>query len=282
MQTLLEILRKTESFFAKKNLEHPRLQAELLMSAALECKRLDLYLQFERPLDEVTLAKLRDWVIRRATREPLQYITGETQFREVTLHCDKRALIPRFETEELVELVKKKLPASATTLLELGTGTGAIAISIAKEIPNSHVKATDISTDALALATTNAEFNGVAEQVSLFQSDWFSNIATSDTFDAIISNPPYLSEEELASAEPEVREYEPRTALIAGENGIADLKKILREAKCHLRAGGFVALETGISHHAELARTAIECGFARSATFLDIENRERFFLAWRD
>ncbi|MDR2982488.1 MAG: peptide chain release factor N(5)-glutamine methyltransferase [Puniceicoccales bacterium] len=278
MQTLLEVLRKTEGFFAGKGLEKPRLQAELLFAAALDCKRLDLYLQFERPLPEEVLAKLRDWVRRRANREPLQYIVGETEFRDITLKCDPRALIPRQETEELVEHVLAALPEGATSVLDLGTGTGAIALSMAQERPAINVVAVDKSKDALALARENARRLGLEARVQFESGNWMENIR--GTFDAIISNPPYLTDEELGTAEPEVNAHEPHAALVASDNGLADLKTILSQARTRLCSGGFVALETGIAHADALFAHAAALGYSRYESRADMSGRQRFFFAW--
>ncbi len=278
MQTLLEILKKTEAFFAGKGLESPRLNAELLLAGALGCKRLDLYLQFERLLPEDVLAKLRDRVRRRAAREPLQYIAGETEFRELVLKCDRRALIPRPETEELVELVLQKIPGgSSARVVDLGAGTGAVALSLAFERPTLRVVAVEQSPDALALARENACKYNLETRVEFVSGNWMQPLA--GTFDAVISNPPYLTEEELATADPEVRDCEPRAALVAGDNGLADLKTILTQAKSRLNAGGFVALETGIAHAAALEAHAAALGYADSKVCRDMSGRDRFFIA---
>lgn len=279
MQTLLEVLKKTEGFFAGKGLEKPRLQAELLFAAALRCKRLDLYLQFERPLPEETLARLRDWVRRRAAREPLQYITGETDFRELTLKCDPRALIPRPETEELVGLVLAALPATgAVRIADLGTGTGAIALSLAHERHDTAVVAVDQSEGALALARENAHRHRLEERIAFVSSNWMQ--AVDGTFDAIVSNPPYLTEAELGTAEPEVASHEPRVALVSADQGLADLRIILEQGRTRLNPGGFVALETGIAHAAALSAHATALGYARHEVRQDLSGRDRFFLAW--
>ena len=166
-------------------------------------------------------------------------------------------------------------------MLDLGTGTGAIALAVAAERPGTHVIAADISTDALALArenfTLNFEKKGVPADVEFLRSNWFENIA--GTFDAIISNPPYLTDAEWESAEPEVREREPRNALVAENDGLADLEKILRGARERLAPGGFVALETGIAHHARLEEIARNCGFAETKSVADLSDRPRFFFA---
>lgn len=282
MNSLLDLLKKSTEFLAKKGIGNARLQSELIFAGTLGCRRLDLYLQFERPLTQAQTDVLRERIVRRARREPVQYIVGETDFRALTLKCDSRALIPRPETEELVGYALEKLAAGTPArVLDLGTGTGAIALAVAAERPGTHVVAADISTDALALArenfTLNFEKKGVPADVEFLRSNWFENIT--GTFDAIISNPPYLTDAEWESAEPEVREREPRNALVAENDGLADLEKILRGARERLAPGGFVALETGIAHHACLEEIARNCGFAETKSIADLSDRPRFFFA---
>ena len=282
MNSLLDLLKKSTEFLAKKGIGNARLQSELIFAGTLGCRRLDLYLQFERPLTQAQTDVLRERIVRRARREPVQYIVGETDFRTLTLKCDSRALIPRPETEELVGYALEKLAAGTPArVLDLGTGTGAIALAVAAERPGTHIVAADISADALALArenfTLNFEKKGVPADVEFLRSNWFENIA--GTFDAIISNPPYLTDAEWESAEPEVREREPRNALVAENDGLADLEKILRGARERLAPGGFVALETGIAHHARLEEIARNCGFAETKSIADLSDRPRFFFA---
>lgn len=278
MRTILDVLNKTEGFFAQKGLEQPRLNARLLLAGTLRLKPLELYLQFERPLSEAELDTLRDRVRRRAAREPLQYVLGETGFRELTLKCDRRALIPRPETEELVGRVLARLPTEAPLrVADLGSGTGAIALSLAHERPAWRVVAVDLSTEALSLARENALACGLSERVSFVRSDWLA--AVPGEFDAIISNPPYLTDEELSCAKPEVREHEPLSALVAPDAGFSDLEKILRQARARLSSGGLLALETGVAHHPRLAALARELGYASSESLKDSQDFDRFFLA---
>jgi len=277
MLTLLEVLERTADYFAQRSVPQPRLQAELLMAHALGCKRLGLFLQFDRPLPEELLAALRPLVRRRAAREPLQYILGPTPFHELTLRTDRRALIPRPETEELVEHVIARRPPNCTRILDLGTGTGAIALSLARALPEARVVAVDASPDALSLARENATACGLDGRVEFVQGDWFAGIDGS--FDIIVSNPPYLTEEEWATAEPEVREHEPRGALVAADAGLADLARIVHDAHPRLNPAGLLALETGIAHHAPLARLAASRGYAGSQGLRALSGRDRFFLA---
>lgn len=282
MNSLLDLLKKSTDFLAKKGIENARLQSELIFAGTLHCRRLDLYLQFERPLTQEETDRLRERVLRRARREPVQYILGDTDFRNLTLKCDPRALIPRPETEELVEFVLEKInclkPDTATVrILDLGTGTGAIALSLATEKPGTQVVAVDKSADALALARENHAGITPVPAVKFLQSDWFKNI--SESFDVIVSNPPYLSQDEWKCAQPEVRDHEPLSALVAENAGLSDLEKILSAAHKHLLPGGFVALETGIAQHEALAKIALSCGFSATESRTDLSGRPRFFFA---
>lgn len=281
MLTVLEIIKKTTDFFAGKGIESPRLNAELLIGHALGKKRMQLYLEFERPLAEPELEKIRPLVRRRAQHEPLQYIVGETEFFGLKLKVDRRGLIPRPETEQLVEsVVKGSAPDTPTRILDLGTGSGAIALALAQAIPAVTVVATDRSADALALARENAVSLGLESRVSFLQSDWFAGIPA-ERFDVVVSNPPYLTEAETAQTLPEVRGFEPTEALTAADEGLADLKRIIAEAPAYLRSGGLLALETGIAHHERLLALLQAAGFERGESKQDLTGRDRFVLAYK-
>jgi release factor glutamine methyltransferase len=279
MLSLLEVIERTTTYFAKNGVTNPRLQAEWLMANVLGCKRLDLYLRFDEPMKDDVLDRLRPMVKRRAAREPLQYIIGSAPFHNVSLKCDARALIPRPETEQLVEEVLKRRSEKPERVLDLGTGTGAIAIALASAWPEAAVTAVDASAEALTLARENAAANNLNGRVSFVASDWFTSVT--GEFDVIVSNPPYLTEAEWESAEPEVRSCEPRSALVAANEGLADLDGILRGSLAHLSAGGLLALETGIAHHGALAKLAKELGYAKFEGVADFSKRPRFFFAWR-
>lgn len=281
MLTVLEIIKRTTDFLAAKHIESPRLNAELLIGHALGLKRMQLYLQFERPLTEAELEKIRPAVRRRAQREPLQYIVGEAEFCGLKLKVDRRALIPRPETELLVENIiaelKERPPAR---VLDLGTGTGAIALALACAFTGAVVAATDVSADALALASENVVAVGLNERVLLRSSRWFDAIVPDERFALIVSNPPYLSAAETAQTAPEVRDFEPAAALTAAEEGLADLREIMTQAPRHLEAGGLLALETGIGHHGRLLQFAAQAGFARAESRRDLTGRDRYVFAW--
>ncbi len=281
MLSVLEIIKKTTDFFAAKGIESPRLDAELLVGHSLGLKRMQLYLQFERFLTEPELEKIRPLVRRRAAREPLQYVIGEVEWGGLRLKVDRRALIPRPETELLLEIVLGIVGQDVETMLDLGTGTGALALALANARPNARVTAVDASDDALALARENAAATGLAARVSIFKSDWFGAIPAGGMFDVIVSNPPYLTEAETAEAQPEVRQYEPRAALVAADEGCADLLKIVSGAAVFLKPGGLLALETGIAQHATLLAACAGAEFARCESRKDLTGRDRFVLAWK-
>jgi release factor glutamine methyltransferase len=278
--TVLEVIKKTTDFFAGKGIEHARLNAELLVGHGLGLKRMQLYLQFERVLMPVELEKIRPMVRRRGQREPLQYIVGETEFSGLVLKVDRRALIPRPETELLIELIAARHQEPPKTILDLGTGSGAICLALAKLYPESSVIGVDTSEEALALAGENAVKNQLEQRVSFLRSSWFSGVEPSARFDLVVANPPYLSLEETAEATPEVRDFEPKQALTptSGDDR-SDLRTIIAEAPSYLTVGGWLALETGIGQHAELVPLVKAAGFIEVESLLDLTGRDRFILA---
>lgn len=280
MLTVLEIIKRTTEFFEKRGVESARLNTELLIGHALGLKRMQLYLQFERPLTETELEKIRPLVKRRGGREPLQYILGECDFSGIKLKVDRRALIPRPETEYLIELITARIKEPPASILDLGTGTGAIALALAKNYPTASVTAVDRSVDALALARENATITGLVERVKFIESDWFSVLGQEQTFQLIVANPPYLSDEETKETPPEVRDFEPISALSAGPDGAAALKLIIAQAKDRLSAGGVLACETGIAQHAALVELAGQSGYTRIESLQDLTSRDRYLLAF--
>jgi release factor glutamine methyltransferase len=280
MLTVLEIIKRTTEFLQKHGIENPRLNAELLVGHSLGLKRMQLYLQFERPLAEAELAKIRPLVKRRSDREPLQYLVGTTEFSGVTLKVDRRALIPRPETELLVEIAKEKFAAAAPArILDLGTGTGAIALALAKHFAEARVTAVDVSADALALAAENATTLALGERVSFLQSDWFGALPGDARYELIVANPPYLSDAETKETAPEVQKFEPWNALSSGPAGTEALAVIVREAKARLAPGGWLICETGIAQHATLVEWLHAGGYAQIESRKDLTGRDRFVLA---
>ncbi|WP_415910482.1 peptide chain release factor N(5)-glutamine methyltransferase [Oleiharenicola sp. Vm1] len=279
MLTVLEIIKRSTEFLQKHGVESPRLNAELLVGHALGLKRMQLYLQFERPLAETELAKIRPLVKRRSEREPLQYIVGTTEFGGLTLKVDRRALIPRPETELLVEIAKEKCAPPPARVLDLGTGSGALALALAKLFPEARVTAVDVSPDALALARENAAALGLAERVAFMPSDWFAALPADDRFELIVANPPYLTDAETRETTPEVQKFEPWNALSSGPAGTEALAVIVREARTRLAPGGWLICETGIAQHAQLLDWMRTAGYASVESRKDLTGRDRFVLA---
>lgn len=278
MQSVLEILQKCSDYFGSKGIETPKLDAEILLAHALGCKRLELFLRFEEPVPEDKLAPFREMAKRRAKREPLQHIVGSVDFFGVTLKCDRRALIPRHETETLCEIAATKLfpdQDADIDILDLGTGSGAIALSLAAHFKNADVDACDISEEAISLASENAKSLGL--NANIFKSDWFENVAK--TYDLILANPPYLTNEEVESAQPEVRLFDPPQALASPDNGLKDIRKILADASAKLKDGGAIVCECGLSQAKILAEDAVKkYGFSAAETANDLSKRERFLI----
>lgn len=280
MLTVLEIIRRTTEFLASRGVESPRLSAEHLVGHALGLNRMRLYLEFERPLTEPELVRIRPLVKRRSQREPLQHILGEVDFAGVRLKVDRRALIPRPETELLVEVVASWAVENppVARIADLGTGTGAIALGLAERLPSVTVLAVDREDAALTLARENGAARSCGARVEFVRSDWFTAMPSAP-YDIIVSNPPYLSEAELVDVAPEVRDFEPRSALVAAEDGLGDLLKIISGAGEHLRRGGLLALETGPSQHAALIAAATGAGYSKVESRRDLAGRDRFILA---
>jgi release factor glutamine methyltransferase len=281
MIALLEVIKKTTEFLDGKGVENPRLNAELLIGHVLGLQRMQLYLQFERLLPEEELGRIRPLVKRRGQREPLQYILGEMEFFHVKLKVDRRALIPRPETEQLCELVTQVQPEPPGTILDLGTGGGALALALAAFYREASVTAVDTSDEALGLARENAEALGLAGRVRFLRSDWYAALDPAERFDLIVANPPYLSQAEAEATMPEVRGHEPRAALSPGPGGTEALARIVGDAPRFLGERGLLALETGIDQHALLREWAEAAGFGRVESRRDLSGRDRHLLAWR-
>ncbi len=276
--TVLDVIRKSADFLERKQVESARLNAEWLIAHVLGIGRMQLYLQFDRPLQEFELEKMRECVARRGKREPLQYIIGQTPFHNITIKCDHRALIPRPETEQLVEQVMDLGPEidEEISILDLGTGTGAIGLALAMHFPRSQVVAIDESADALELAKENAFHCGLQNRVQFVQSNWFDQLEDAGPFDLIVANPPYLTEAELSEAESEVKHFEPVTALVANDEGLEDLLTIIEGSFSRLKNAGTLWLETGIEQHSALLEACSRKGYAESEGIDDWSGRPRF------
>jgi release factor glutamine methyltransferase len=264
--TLGEVLAGATDYLAARGVENARLDAERLLARALGVSRIELYTQHDRPLTGDERAAARELVRRRGDREPLAYVLGDWDFRRLTLRTDARALVPRPETEVVVERCLALLEnAEAPRVVDVGTGTGAIALAIKHELPDAVVTATDVSLDALALAHENAAANGL--HVELVQADLLAGI--DGPFDLVVSNPPYVLPGELEALEPEVRDWEPRAALV--DEG--QTQRLVQEASRLL--DGWLVLEI----HAERAPQTVElleaAGYDGVHLTLDLAGRER-------
>jgi release factor glutamine methyltransferase len=245
-----DLLHVTAEYLEKKGIDSPRLTAEILLAHKLNVDRVTLYLNFDQPLTENELSGYRILIKRRLQREPLQYIIGVQEFRSLEFAVTPQALIPRPETELLVEQAIERLkvfPAGENhtpMILDLGTGCGAIAISLAKELQKAKIWATDISAGALKLARLNAEKHGVTDKIRFIQGNLWDPLLDQDvTFDIILSNPPYIASEEFKGLSPEVRDYEPRLALNGHEDGMTYIQTIISEAPPFMNPGGWIMLE---------------------------------------
>jgi len=283
----LDLLKVTTDHFKKKGIESARLDAEVLLAHTLGCKRLDLYVHFDRAVPPEKLSAFREVVRQRSAGRPVKYILGRSEFMSLELAVSEAVLIPRPETETVVEAAVEKLQAMTDRpeplVMDLGTGSGCIAVSIAVEIRNARLIATDLSPEALAVAKANAERHGVAGRIQLLQGDFLDAVAGSGMeglVDLIVSNPPYVSEAELPTLAPEVRLYEPKAALVAGPDGLAAYQKIVPAALGFLRAGGWLVLELGRGQ-LDAVRAVAEAagGYEAIASVKDYLKIDRAFLA---
>ena len=277
--TIREIKERTETFFESKGVPNARLDTDTLIAYSLGVKRLELYLDLDRPLTEVQLAALRPLVKRRAEREPLQYIVGTVDFCDMELKVDPRALIPRYETEELIELVSEALTENPKQILDLGTGSGALALALAHKYPKASVNAVDVSAAALSLATENAAALRLDDRITFHEGSWWCPLGLGvQRYDLIVSNPPYLTDEEMTTAEPEVVGHEPHSALVSGVDGLDDCRLIFKDAASNMQPGGLLALETGIAQSEALDALAAAAGL-QGESLEDLSGRPRFYFA---
>lgn len=273
---LLEVLRGAESYLAARGVENPRLNAEHLLADALGLKRMELYLQFDRLLGESERAPLRELVRRRGSREPLQHILGTIEFHGRVFACDPRALIPRPETEQLVEIALELAAAhSAPTILDVGTGGGVIALTIALALPGASVHATDVSAEALSLAGENALRHQITDRIRFSRADLLPD--TGGPFDLILANLPYIPTADIPALSEEVRR-DPSTALDGGPDGLDPIRRLISLAPDHLAPGGAIILEIGIGQHETVAGLLENSKFRDISVRPDYQNIPRFAL----
>jgi len=283
-RTVVDLINVTASFFKSKGIANTaRLDAELLLAQVLGCERIELYVRFDRPVEEPHLSQFRELVRERGRRRPVKQMLGRCEFMSHEFGITPDVLIPRPETETLVAQALTALDDSARTVVDLGTGSGNIAISIALARPNVAVYATDISEPALEVARRNSDRLGVAGRVTLLAGDMFAPLVgrgLDGTVDCVVSNPPYVADSELPGLMPEVAEYEPRGALVSEKDGMGHTLRIIAEAPAMLRGGGLLALETS-PHTARGAKAAAEASGAYEdvRTVLDLGKAERVLTA---
>ncbi len=288
--TVLEVIQRSTEFLAKKGIDSPRLQTELLLAHVLKLPRMQLYLSFERPLAPPELDTMRDLVKRRGQREPLQQITGSTSFCGLEIAVNRHVLVPRPETELLAErawtfLQERKRNEfenrTGPTALDFGTGSGCIAIALACRCPAARVYAVDVSTAALDLAKENAARNHVTERIEFLHADGLSSIDRGLQFDLIVSNPPYIPSAEIDRLQPEVRDYEPRQALDGGPDGLDFYRRIALDAVASLAAEGRIMLEFGDSQADALRELFQKQNWVVEAIQEDYTRRPRILVARR-
>jgi release factor glutamine methyltransferase len=279
-RTALELAKQAGVFLGERGIENGRLEAELLLSGILGNRRLDLYLQYDRPVTADEIARYRAAVRRRLRREPLQYILGEVDFRRLRLSVDRRALIPRPETEVLVGTVLEWAGGRPDlSAIDIGTGSGAIALSLAVEGEFGRIVATDVSADAIELARHNAQRCGVAGRIEFRHGELWADNGDGARFDVVVSNPPYIAESERSSLEPEVRDWEPAGALFAGADGLSVVNAIVDGAWDQLNEGGLLAVEIGAGQGDAVRERACERGYAAVRVITDLAGRQRIALA---
>jgi release factor glutamine methyltransferase len=266
--TVGEVLRRATEYLAGKGVESPRLDAEHMLGKALGLSRVELYMHHDRPLEDAERDEFRELVRRRGEREPLAYVLGEWGFRRLTLKTDRRALVPRPETEVVVERCLALLDGGSPRVLDVGTGTGAIALAIADEHPSARVTALEVSSDALELARENAAATGIA--VEFVQGDLTGGLGESE-YDLVVSNPPYITQEEIGTLQPEVRDWEPRLATVGSEY----TRQIAEHALEALQPGGHLVLEVADTRAAEAAELLEALGYGEVVVTEDLAGRDR-------
>jgi len=286
--TIADILNWTQGHFEKMRPDSPRLDAELLLAFVLDCPRLDLYLRADQPLNEKERGAYRELVQQRAAGRPIAYLTGEKEFWSLTLVVNKNTLIPRPDTEKLVEIAveqirtrQNKHPDSKCLIAELGTGTGAIPLAICAELKNLHIIAVDCTVDVLEVAARNLQrheslLSPRNNRIELVESNLFSKFSPAAKLDFIISNPPYIPSDTISSLQVDVAQYEPHTALDGGPDGLSFYRYLLETAPSLLAKDGEMLLEIGFDQQADLSSLKQDFPVWTSSAFLpDLQGNDR-------
>ena len=274
--TVLGVLQSTTAYFKKRGIENSRLNAEHLLARALGRTRMELYLEFERTLGEAELAPLRELVRRRGEGEPIQHLLGTVEFCGDTFFCDNRALVPRPETEQFVELVESRIENRASKIVDVGTGSGVIALSLAKKFPEAQIFAVDVSEDALALARENAIRLGLSGRLQLRKSNLLENL--DERFDLIVANLPYIATQDRHTLSREVL-HDPEVALFAGARADELLRELIEQAPARLRPGGLLALVIGLGQSEALLSALAEKKYRDICSKNDYSGVIRFLFA---
>lgn len=275
--TVLELLRWTTDYFQRHGIDSARLDAELLLTHALELpNRMQLYMEYEKPVLDEERDRFRGLVQKRAVeRMPVSLLLGEREFWSQTFKVTGDVLTPRPDTETLVEAALSKIadPQDKVRIVDIGTGSGAIALSLCSELPNADITATDLSEAALQIAAENADQMHIRERVRFLQGDLFEPVAA-ERFDLIVSNPPYVAERDEPSLPPELA-HEPRMALFAGEDGLDVIRRMVAQAGEHLSSGGWLLIELSPEQAETVEKALSEAGFVDVERRFDLARRPR-------
>ena len=276
MLTVLESLKLSTEYLEKKGIESARLNAELLLAEILNCKRLDLYLKFDQPLRENEVDIYREWISRRGKFEPLQYIIGRVEFYGMQFKVTRDVLIPRSETEILVEeVINFAKDKSGLRILDIGTGSGNIPIALAKNLTNAEITSVDVSANAIEVAKENALLNNVESKVEFILSDIYHLKIETDLFDIVVSNPPYISAEEYPTLQKEIVDYEPSIALTDSNDGLNFYRTITEKSKSFLKKEGKIFFEIGKEQFDDVEKILLKNNFLNIKITKDYQQIER-------
>ena len=278
--TISSLLNWTVNYFKSKNIQSARLDAEVLLSHVLRQERIYLYVHFDEPMEQNELSKFREYVKKRAQHVPIAYIIGEREFMGLPFKVTKDTLIPRPDTEILVENVLNNVDKDKEIeIVDIGTGSGAIILSLLVNLPKAQGKTVDISSKAIEVAKENAVNLQVNDRCEFFVGDLFAPL-NDNKFDLIVSNPPYIPQKDIATLEDDVKEYEPVSALTDGGDGLSYYRRLLSEGKAYIKENGFIALEIGIYQSEDVKQIAMDNGWKNIKIIKDYAGIDRVVLAW--